>query len=71
MRNYMMQGQMEKPCGCAQNTSYMKSDEFPPAMAYVPWQNFTTVYETDKALEVGTIFPELNKPFSPKRGMCR
>ncbi|MDD6306564.1 MAG: spore coat associated protein CotJA [Clostridiales bacterium] len=32
-------------------------------MAYVPWQYFTTVYETDKALEVGTIFPELDRPF--------
>ena len=32
-------------------------------MAYVPWQYFTNVYDTDKALEVGTIFPELDKPF--------
>ncbi len=37
--------------------------DFVPAMAYVPWQYFTTVYEPDKALEVGTIFPELDKPF--------
>lgn len=70
MRNYMMQGQMEKSCGCAPNTSFIKS-EFVPAMAYVPWQNFTKVYETDKALEVGTIFPELDKPFLAKRGMGR
>lgn len=33
------------------------------AMAYVPWQNFGEVYEPDKALRIGTIFPELNKPF--------
>ena len=33
------------------------------AMAYVPWQYFGEVYEPDKALRIGTIFPELNKPF--------
>ena len=33
------------------------------AMAYVPWQNFGEVYEPDKALRIGTVFPELNKPF--------
>ena len=42
--------------------SYTKN-EFALAMAYVPWQYFTTVYEPDRALEVGTIFPELDKPF--------
>lgn len=33
------------------------------AMAYVPWQTFSEVYEPDKALRNGTVFPELNKPF--------
>ena len=33
------------------------------AMAYVPWQYFTNVYEPEQALEVGPIFPELDKPF--------
>ena len=37
------------------------------AMAYVPWQNFHKVYEQEKALMVGTIFPELNKPFLGRR----
>ncbi len=40
------------------------------AMAYVPWQHFHNTYEIDKALEYGTIFPELNKPFYGKRGGC-
>ena len=48
-----------------------KSDRFPIAMAYVPWQHFTQVYEPDKALAYGTIFPELNKPFLGKRGAMR
>ena len=38
------------------------------AMAYVPWQYFQDVYEPDKALQYGTIFPELNKPFYGKGG---
>jgi hypothetical protein len=39
-----------------------------PAMAYVPWQTFTKAYEPQKALMTGTIFPELDKPFT---GRCR
>jgi hypothetical protein len=37
-------------------------------MAYVPWQQFTSTYEPQKALMVGTIFPELDKPFTGKSG---
>lgn len=33
------------------------------AMAYVPFQTDTRVYDDDKALEVGTLFPCLNKPY--------
>lgn len=40
------------------------------AMAYVPWQHYQSIYEPDKALQVGTIFPELNKPFTGRR-VCR
>jgi hypothetical protein len=43
-------------------------------MAYVPWQTWNTVYEPEKALMMGTIFPELNKPFRGerrKKGGCR
>lgn len=42
-----------------------------PAMAYVPWQYWDQTYDLEKALQCGTIFPELNKPFSGKRGGCR
>lgn len=38
-----------------------------PAMAYVPWQYFSTPYEPQKALMVGTIFPELDKPFTGRK----
>ena len=38
------------------------------AMAYVPWQHLTRIYENlEEALMNGTIFPELNKPFEGRR----
>ncbi|MCC8152632.1 MAG: spore coat associated protein CotJA [Lachnospiraceae bacterium] len=45
-------------------------DRMPIAMAYVPWQHFARTYELDRALTVGTIFPELDKPFTGKGGNC-
>ncbi|MBQ4530508.1 MAG: spore coat associated protein CotJA [Lachnospiraceae bacterium] len=45
-------------------------DEFPVGMAYVPWQNWNQIYELDKALNNGTLFPELDKPFIGRRA-CR
>ena len=44
------------------------ADNFALAMAYVPMQHFKTVYEPDEALQTGTIFPELNKPFMGWKG---
>ncbi len=38
-----------------------------PAMLYVPWQTDVSVYDESKALEKGTLFPCLNKPFAGKR----
>jgi len=46
----------------------MKNDKFPIAMAYVPWQKFEELYQDlEKAYCMGTIFPELNKPFTGRR----
>lgn len=59
-----------KETPCMRCSDYMQN-EYVVGMAYVPWQYFTTVYETDKALEAGTIFPELDKPFWAGKGMCR
>jgi len=43
-------------------------DKFPAAMAYVPWQQFDRMYEDlEKAYCAGTIFPELDKPFTGRR----
>ena len=34
-----------------------------PAMAYVPFQQYGTVYQPEQALTAGTLFPDLDKPF--------
>lgn len=38
-------------------------DGFVVAMAYVPWQEFESMYPPETALKQGTLFPELDKPF--------
>lgn len=44
------------------------TDDFVIAMAYVPWQQFPQLYENlEVAYKEGTIFPELNKPFTGRR----
>lgn len=60
-------------CNSGMKPSCMESsmDTFPLAMAYVPMQRFTSVYELNEALKYGTIFPELNKPFMGSKGGCR
>ncbi|PWL73028.1 MAG: hypothetical protein DBY25_01280 [Clostridiales bacterium] len=37
-------------------------------MAYVPRQTWKTTYPVEEALERGTIFPELDLPFTGRRG---
>ena len=40
----------------------------PIAMAYIPWQEWRSIYETEKGLHCGTIFGELHKPFQGMGG---
>ncbi len=56
---------------CGNQNSMDVLSQFPLAMAYIPWQHWGKTYELPQALKAGTIFPELNKPFSGKRGNCR
>lgn len=44
---------------------------FPPAMAYVPWQQWRDIYELCTGFRQGTIFRELDKPFLRKGGRCK
>ena len=39
---------------------FLKGEDYPVAMAYVPWQRWGTLYDPEKGLECGTIFPDLN-----------
>ena len=56
---------------CSQTKGFYP-DKFPLAMTYVPWQDWNKQYEFDRALRVGTIFPELDKPFTGRRNVpCR
>lgn len=45
-------------------------DELPLAMAYVPMQRYGTTYESENALQRGTLFPDLDKPFTG-RSACK
>lgn len=35
----------------------------PPGMAYVPYQQWGEIYESDRGLRQGTMFPVLDYPF--------
>ena len=56
---------------CAGNwnqSGFLRGEDYPVAMAYVPWQHFTKMYENlEKGYQAGTIFPELDKPFTGRR----
>ena len=45
--------------------------DMPIAMAYVPWQEWSNIYEVQKGFRRGTIFEELDKPFQGKGGCNR
>lgn len=42
-------------------------DSLPLSMAYVPWQTWGNIYKAEDALMQGTIFEELNLPFTGRR----
>lgn len=46
----------------------MRMNNYPIGMTYVPWQKWRHIYEPDTALQKGTIFAELDKPFMGMRG---
>lgn len=65
-----------KNCGRMQEHQEEKSVQehlqmLPLAMAYVPMQKFGKTFEPSRGFQLGTIFPELCKPFCGKGGGCR
>ncbi|MGN0140646.1 MAG: spore coat associated protein CotJA [Roseburia sp.] len=65
------QSRMRREDMCSEEKENVGEMNFALAMAYVPWQYYKETYDPDKALEIGTIFPELNKPFMEKGRMYR
>ena len=64
MQDSCMQNYMRDKCDMWDK----KMDNFPIAMAYVPWQKMDKMYDDlEKGYCAGTIFPELNKPFTGRR----
>ena len=61
--------------GCPADSTDVYShleDHLPIAMGYVPVQKWSHPFDLCKALQMGTIFPELCKPFCGKGGaICR
>ena len=65
----------QQKCDCVMPGAKGMNDEMfshlqhlEPAMAYVPCQKFTENFTLSYGLSVGTIFPQLCKPFCGKRG---
>lgn len=49
-------------------SDYGMKNDFPLAMAYVPWQKEPRMYENlEEGFQNGTIFPELCLPFCGRR----
>lgn len=55
-------------CACERRIDSPIPENAVVTMAYVPFQEKWEVYDCMQALRCGTLFPELNKPFT---GCCR
>ena len=55
----------DKNCDCSTG---IPQQIMMPAMAYVPWQKWQQPYDYTKGFETGTIFPDLDLPFSAYQG---
>ena len=49
---------------CTQTAPGCLEQQFPVAMAYVPWQQWQTTYAPERGLLQGTIFPDLDLEFN-------
>ena len=64
----------ECKCSTSSRSNYYSMDvlgQFPIAMAYVPWQEWRNLYTCEQAIQRGTVFAELDKPFMGMGGCCR
>ncbi|MCI5650222.1 MAG: spore coat associated protein CotJA [Fusicatenibacter sp.] len=57
---------------CRMSNGSVLAARMVPAMAYVPMQQFEQTYDLAVGFQMGTLFPELCKPFCGKGGKgCR
>lgn len=54
---------------CTDTSPGCLEQHYSVAMAYVPWQQWQRVYSMEQGFRQGTIFPDLDLPFQPRR--CR
>ena len=54
-------------CSYKQEKEVLKLDSMPLAMTYVPWQKWQKIYKPENALYAGTIFQDLDLPFTGRR----
>lgn len=47
-----------------------RMDSLPLAMAYVPWQKWRDLYDSEAGFQRGTIFAELDEPFLGEEAVC-
>ena len=69
MPRYDMQRNMpcQPDCYMREKEGSCSCDTYPIGMGYVPWQEFKDLYDPDRGLHAGTIFMELDKPFTGRR----
>lgn len=60
-----------RPTGCYPPVQQRGQDTQVLAMAYVPWQEWQSLYDAEKGFACGTLFQELNKPFRGMGGCCQ
>ena len=69
----MYDGELSCNTGCSASldcTGHQRNyrlKEYPLAMVYAPYQQFRKLYELEDALLAGTMFSELNLPFTGAR----
>lgn len=58
----MINMSMKEDEGC--NKMHEHVDHMNPGMGYVPWQKWEEIYDMEKGFERGTIFCQLDKPYT-------
>ena len=74
--NTSRMGEVRRGCSCGGDRYedqgiYVHADQLPLTMAYVPMQRFGTTFPLCKGFQLGTIFPDLCKPFCGRRCASR